>query len=65
MRWLLTRWAADDRGQDLIEYALLASFLGFAAVTGVAYLASAMNSTYSIWDSVGQSNALVEVPDPQ
>lgn len=49
----------------MIEYALLASFLGFAAVTGVAYLASAMNSTYSIWDSVGQSNALVEVPDPQ
>jgi Flp pilus assembly pilin Flp len=65
MKWLLARWVADERGQDVIEYALLCSFLGFAAWAGVAYLSSAMNSTYSIWDSVGQSNALVEVPDPQ
>ena len=65
MRTLLVRWLADEDGQDLIEYALLAGFLGFAAVAGVAFLGSAMNSTYSTWDSVGQTDALIEVPEPQ
>jgi Flp pilus assembly pilin Flp len=65
MRTLLVRWLADEDGQDLIEYALLAGFLGFAAVSGVSFLSNAMNSTYSTWDSVGQTDALVAVPDPQ
>jgi Flp pilus assembly pilin Flp len=65
MRTLLVRWLADEDGQDLIEYALLAGFLGFAAVAGVSFLSNAMNSTYSIWDSRDQTTPLVEVPDPQ
>ena len=65
MRTLLVRWLADEDGQDLIEYALLAGFLGFAAVAGAGFLGSAMNSTYSIWDSRDQTAPLVEVPDPQ
>ena len=65
MRTLLVRWLADEDGQDLIEYALLAGFLGFAAVAGVSFLGNAMNSTYSTWDSVGQTDDLVVVPDPQ
>ncbi|HEX5109971.1 MAG TPA: hypothetical protein VFV95_16075 [Vicinamibacterales bacterium] len=65
MRELLARWLADDEGQDLIEYALLAAVVGFAAAAGVSYLGSKMNSTYSTWDSVGQTDALVVTPEPQ
>jgi Flp pilus assembly pilin Flp len=65
MRRLLARWFADDDGQDVLEYALLGGFVGFSALAGVNYLTSVMNSTYATWDSVGQSDALVEVPDPQ
>jgi Flp pilus assembly pilin Flp len=65
MTRLLARWLADDRGQDLVEYALLAGAVGLAAVAGVTYLTGAMNFAYSTWDSAGQSDALVEVPDPQ
>jgi Flp pilus assembly pilin Flp len=65
MKQLLSRWWADETGQDLIEYALLASFIGFAAIAGVTYLQTALHDTYSTWDSTGQSDALVEVPDPQ
>ena len=65
MKQALARWFADDSGQDIIEYALLASFIGFAAVAGVSYLQTAFHNTYSTWDSVGQADALVEVPDPQ
>jgi Flp pilus assembly pilin Flp len=58
-------FCSDEGGQDLIEYALLASFLGFGAVVGINLLSDAMNSTYSSWDNAAQSDALVEVPDPQ
>ena len=60
----LRRWLIEDDGQDIVEYALLASFLGFSAVGGIKFLSSAMNSAYTAWDSTGQSDALVEVPDP-
>jgi Flp pilus assembly pilin Flp len=59
------RWLTDESGQDLIEYALLASFLGFTAAGAVALLGTAMGNAYVSWDEAGQSDALVEVPDPQ
>jgi len=59
------RFLAEESGQDLIEYALLCSFLGFAAAAGVGLLRVAMNNTYTAWDTAGQSDALVEMPDPQ
>ena len=55
----------DDNGQDIIEYALLASFLAFAAMAGVEALRFAMNATYASWDAAGQSDALVEVANPK
>lgn len=61
---ILQRWHLDDSGQDILEYVLLTSFLGFAAVAGVAFLRDAMNSSYSSWDAAAQSDGLVEVPDP-
>ena len=33
MAW--SRWIGDDSGQDLIEYALLTSFLGIAGLLGM------------------------------
>ena len=60
----LRRIALEDDGQDILEYALLASFLGFSAVAGINFLSSAMNTAYTAWDNAAQSDALVEVPDP-
>jgi len=59
------RWLTEEDGQDILEYALLASFLGFSAVAGVNFLGTAMNTAYTSWDSAGQSDALVEMPDPK
>ena len=64
MHWLW-RWLFEEDGQDLIEYALLASFVGFAAIEGVSLVRTAMHSTYTVWDTRYQSDALVEVPDPK
>ena len=59
------RWLTEEDGQDILEYALLASFLGFSAVAGINFLGSAMNTAYTAWDAEHQSDNLVEVPDPQ
>jgi Flp pilus assembly pilin Flp len=61
----LRRWLIEEDGQDLIEYALLASFVGFAAAGAVALLRTAMWNTYTSWDTTHQTDALVEVPDPE
>jgi Flp pilus assembly pilin Flp len=65
MKSLIVRFVREEQGQDLIEYALLASFLGFTAAGAVALLGTAMGNAYVSWDEAGQSDALVEVPDPQ
>jgi Flp pilus assembly pilin Flp len=58
----LRDWLADERGQDLIEYMLLASFIGIASWVGVQVLGNAMFLTYSSWDSTTQE--VWEVQDP-
>lgn len=44
---VLTRLVRDDRGQDLIEYALLATFVALLAIVGASLLGTAMNNWYS------------------
>jgi Flp pilus assembly pilin Flp len=61
---LLRQWIREEHGQDLLEYALLSSFIGFSCVAAVDLLANAMSTTYTSWDTAVQSDALVEVPDP-
>lgn len=39
-------FARDERGQDLIEYALLVSFLSLLAIAGAAVLGTALNNWY-------------------
>jgi Flp pilus assembly pilin Flp len=59
MRTTVFALLVDESGQDLIEYALLATALGFAAVAGVSFLSNAMNSSYQSWDNAVQSDPLV------
>jgi pilus assembly protein Flp/PilA len=53
---LLTRFLADDDGQDLIEYALLAALIALAAVGGISLLGNALSNKYaSLASSIGAS----------
>ena len=58
------RWLREEDGQDLIEYALLCAAIGFAGVVAFSFISTAMNSTYTSWDTAVQTDQLVEVPDP-
>jgi Flp pilus assembly pilin Flp len=59
---LLRRWLADEDGQDLVEYMLLASFIAIAGWLGMQALGTNMNTTYRSWD--GATQEIWEVPDP-
>jgi len=61
MKALFTRFVRDDQGQDLIEYALLGSFVSLAAYVGADFLGGELNTWYN---SVGNavSSAATQVP---
>lgn len=44
---LFARFIRDDRGQDLIEYAFLAIFIGLAMIVGLQALADGVNTQFS------------------
>jgi pilus assembly protein Flp/PilA len=44
---LLIELAKDEQGQDLIEYALLATFVSLVAIVGATALGTALNNWYS------------------
>jgi len=44
---LLRRLFHDDQGQDLIEYALLATFVSLIAIAGATLLGTALNNWYN------------------
>jgi Flp pilus assembly pilin Flp len=56
------RLAVEEDGQDLIEYALLTSAIGFAGVAGFNLIGLAINAVYASWDA--GVNDLWEPPDP-
>ena len=62
MRCTLKRWIHDDAGQDLIEYALLVSFIALAGVAGYSAISSVMASSYTGGNTAVQD--LWEVPPP-
>lgn len=43
---LFSRLAQDEQGQDLIEYALLATFVSLLAIVGAGLLGTALNNWY-------------------
>ena len=50
LKMLALRLLRDEEGQDLIEYALLATFVSLVAIAGASLLGTALNNWY---DSVG------------
>ena len=46
---ILRRFVADDGGQDLVEYALLALFIAIAGWAIIMGLPAVMGTTYQSW----------------
>ncbi len=47
MKSLFLRFVREDQGQDLIEYAFLAVFIGLAVTLGLEAVATGVNSQMS------------------
>ena len=62
MRLLLIRLIVEEEAQDLIEYALLTTAIGFAGAVAFDALGDAISGTYTNWDN--NVNDLWEVPPP-
>ena len=43
---LLVRLLREDAGQDLVEYALLVTFIALACIVGMQQLGTAVNNKY-------------------
>jgi pilus assembly protein Flp/PilA len=43
MKALFKRFVSDEKGHDLIEYALLAGFISLAAIAGISALGGSLN----------------------
>jgi Flp pilus assembly pilin Flp len=56
------RLIRDESGQDLIEYALLTTLIGLVGILGINAFKSAINSTYTSWNT--SVNSLWVSPDP-
>jgi Flp pilus assembly pilin Flp len=46
LKTLVARFVQDEQGQDLIEYALLATFVSLVAIAGATLLGTALNNWY-------------------
>ena len=51
MRILFRRFVAEDAGQDLVEYALVAAFVALASIAGINLVQKALKTTYSSWNT--------------
>ena len=56
------RLVVDERGQDLVEYALLTTAIGFAGIAVWGLVGSAISATYSSWVSGVDSLAVPPAP---
>ena len=48
IRALVRRWFRESHAQDLIEYAILAAFIGLAAYGAMPRLSASLDSWYSV-----------------
>jgi Flp pilus assembly pilin Flp len=46
MKNIIAKFIADEQGQDIIEYALLGSFVSFGAYVGATNLGEAYNNWF-------------------
>jgi Flp pilus assembly pilin Flp len=54
-RAVAARFATDDSGQDLIEYALLTAIIGISGVLILSTLSTTMSTAYGSWNTAGQN----------
>lgn len=59
MKSLIVRFVKEDQGQDLIEYALLASFLSVAAAVGATAAGTQLDAWYQALATRVQAMAAV------
>ncbi len=59
MKNLIARFAREDKGQDLIEYAMIATVVSLGAFLGAQFLGQALNKWYN---GVGSSVNAVTIP---
>ena len=59
----LSRWLAEDDGQDLVEYVLLGATVAFAGLLVMNNFDDVINAVYTSWDAGTQ--AIWEPQDPQ
>lgn len=66
MKNLITRFLVDEQGQDIIEYALLGSFVSFGAYLGADLLGTAYNTWFTeMSNAVGRAdNGLAAIGAP-
>jgi Flp pilus assembly pilin Flp len=50
MKSMLSRLAHDDSGQDVVEYALLAAFIGVAGYLVLPTVVTTVSATYTAWN---------------
>lgn len=51
MRTMLAQFIRDDRGQDVIEYGLLAAFISIAAITAILAIGVDVNTMFTNVDT--------------
>ena len=59
----LSRWLAEDDGQDLLEYVVLAATIALIGVVVMNNFDDVINAVYTSWD--GGTQAIWEPQDPK
>jgi len=63
LKAVIIQFTSEDLGQDMVEYALLAAFIGLAGFVVLRSLGIVISAAYTGWDSGVQG--LWEPPPPQ
>ena len=59
---LATAFVRDERGDDLVEYALLAGLIGLAGLLAFNTLTGHMSNAYTGWNANAQSQWIPNAP---
>ncbi|HEV8396595.1 MAG TPA: Flp family type IVb pilin [Vicinamibacterales bacterium] len=62
MKQIIAKFIADEQGQDIIEYALLGSFVSFGAYIGAQALGTAYNGWFNGIAGAVDNAAAVPLP---
>jgi pilus assembly protein Flp/PilA len=59
---LVTAFVRDERGDDLVEYALLAGLIGLVGVLAFNTVSGKMSNAYTGWNANAQSQWVPDAP---